>query len=606
MIDKIGHYSLTVPGTIYDEEALTALELAARTANKVNQCVEQVNENTENIPGMVADDVQKHIDNGDFAEQVDKYAGGLSKQIADTEASLGNRLNNLLGSVTAGSTSMDVEIIDARVAFTNQTFTNLGEAIRGGDKVIRDRMRNMCVGATGSSSAQNVVINNTDKTIVVAPMLYTAGYGYFTPLAATLTFEGNSVVRALMINNKTGAPYIADIFAPPTNMSDPTIMVMFIGGSGIVEQVWCDHSLTNNIVLDGVTLAQRKIPTDMAHVVGVFNSTINIDTANLNVVISSGFLFLDKQQWLSVSELSVSYAGFVNETTRLVIDKSDNALKIRPTWDCRNGDILVALIWFNADGTTSPQQIFAIAAVRNAMTINGVGIGEEHTADKHNKTTAMVFEKIVCCGDSYTAGDHNADGYGYASPMETFAWPHYLGKLTATECVNCGISGATAKSWLTSDRGLIKAQSAGRAQAYVVGLGLNDSSGMLDLGSPSDMGSSTAETFYRYLVDVINALLAINPTAKVFVQTMPSYNKTAYNTAIRDVVAYCQSNGKANVHCLDLEAYIGMYSGLPFDTSGHPSAAGAVIIADNLMYIMSDYISKNAGKFHDVPFIPYD
>ena len=43
MLEKIPHYALTTPASIYDEEALTALELAGRTAVKVNECVEEVN-----------------------------------------------------------------------------------------------------------------------------------------------------------------------------------------------------------------------------------------------------------------------------------------------------------------------------------------------------------------------------------------------------------------------------------------------------------------------------------------------------------------------------------------------------------------------------------
>ena len=38
-INPIKHYSLTNPASIYDEEALTSLELAARTAGKVNEVI---------------------------------------------------------------------------------------------------------------------------------------------------------------------------------------------------------------------------------------------------------------------------------------------------------------------------------------------------------------------------------------------------------------------------------------------------------------------------------------------------------------------------------------------------------------------------------------
>lgn len=43
MIKPIEHFSLTHPNSIYDEEAMTALELAGRTAMKTNECVEAIN-----------------------------------------------------------------------------------------------------------------------------------------------------------------------------------------------------------------------------------------------------------------------------------------------------------------------------------------------------------------------------------------------------------------------------------------------------------------------------------------------------------------------------------------------------------------------------------
>lgn len=46
-VDPIKHYSLTNPASIYDEEALTALELSARTAAKCNEVIENLNKNQQ-------------------------------------------------------------------------------------------------------------------------------------------------------------------------------------------------------------------------------------------------------------------------------------------------------------------------------------------------------------------------------------------------------------------------------------------------------------------------------------------------------------------------------------------------------------------------------
>lgn len=52
---------------------------------------------------------------------------------ADIKAELDTmkaRLDNLLGSATEGSTTFDLEIIDARLGYDNTQYTNLGEAVR--------------------------------------------------------------------------------------------------------------------------------------------------------------------------------------------------------------------------------------------------------------------------------------------------------------------------------------------------------------------------------------------------------------------------------------------------------------------------------------------
>ena len=148
MIEKIGHYSLENPASVYDEEAMTALELAGRTAHKTNLCIEQVNK----IPDSIKAEVQEQIENGTFDKQIDHYAGELEAQVKASEAScqaqvdgletsLGNRLDNLLGSVSAGSTTLDAEVIDLRVDAENHTNTNAGQAIRNNFMALNARVK---------------------------------------------------------------------------------------------------------------------------------------------------------------------------------------------------------------------------------------------------------------------------------------------------------------------------------------------------------------------------------------------------------------------------------------------------------------------------------
>ena len=132
MIDKLNtHYSFENPASVYDEEALTALELAGRQGKKINEVVEAQNalqEETDRrltaqeqtqIPETVESSIQAHIQGGTFDKAIDSYTGNLEA-----------RVDNLLGSVTEGSTTMDTEVIDGRLDVDGATHPNLGGAIR--------------------------------------------------------------------------------------------------------------------------------------------------------------------------------------------------------------------------------------------------------------------------------------------------------------------------------------------------------------------------------------------------------------------------------------------------------------------------------------------
>ena len=143
------HYAIEHQATVYDEEAMTALELAGKTTGKVNETVEAFNKleaetnnhldtqdqliddrleaqdekltrmETVQIPQTVKDEVTAHIAGGDFDTAIDKYAGNLE-----------TRMDNLLGSMVTGSTTGDAELIDGRTGATGKAYANVGEHIR--------------------------------------------------------------------------------------------------------------------------------------------------------------------------------------------------------------------------------------------------------------------------------------------------------------------------------------------------------------------------------------------------------------------------------------------------------------------------------------------
>lgn len=149
MLEQIGHYSLANPASVYDEEALTALELAGRTAAKVNETVAAFNTleaetnehledqdkkiddefaeqnaaidemNSKTMPAKVVAEMDKRINDGTFTQKINEYAGNLSE-----------RVNNLLGTLPEGATTMDAEVIDARTDLNGVAWASLGDHVR--------------------------------------------------------------------------------------------------------------------------------------------------------------------------------------------------------------------------------------------------------------------------------------------------------------------------------------------------------------------------------------------------------------------------------------------------------------------------------------------
>lgn len=125
-IDPINHYSMNSPASVYDEESLTAIELAARAAGKVNECAaafnelhDHTNDKLNEIPEVVASDVQEYIEDGEFDKAIDNYAGGLK-----------TRLNNLFDNLGDNPTVLDAELIDARLGADGTVYPSAGDATR--------------------------------------------------------------------------------------------------------------------------------------------------------------------------------------------------------------------------------------------------------------------------------------------------------------------------------------------------------------------------------------------------------------------------------------------------------------------------------------------
>lgn len=267
-----------------------------------------------------------------------------------------------------------------------------------------------------------------------------------------------------------------------------------------------------------------------------------------------------------------------------------------------SGTVTISFAAYKVDSTTYTERI---------KSLEGRGL--------LNRTTCKVFKKVVCCGDSYTSGHINKSGGTQYPSNPEFAWPHYMETMTGNTWVNCGVSGANSLTWQTNPNGLAKAQAAGKAQAYVIGLGLNDEASDTDryvpVGTAADIGTS-AQTYYGGISAIIRALAAISPDAFIFVNTNPNtnyndlanHNAVEYNEALRTIVStYEQSY---NVHLIDLaKDYAYLYTNPSLSgsvVSRHYTATGYEQLAEIYAFILSDYIGKHIADFNEVALIDYE
>lgn len=144
-INHINHWALTAANSVHDEESLTALQLQARMAAKVNECVSVINEQIniinaelDKLEGYAVDAVEDSIKDGRISTALTEL---MWENLKTTYAQLDARINNLvLNATPAGSDN--AEIVDARNGY-GQTFETLGSHIRalGNGSAFADAVR---------------------------------------------------------------------------------------------------------------------------------------------------------------------------------------------------------------------------------------------------------------------------------------------------------------------------------------------------------------------------------------------------------------------------------------------------------------------------------
>ena len=224
------HYSMENPASIYDEEALTALQLAGRTTAKVNETVEAFNEletrtgerldrQDQAIPVKVQEEFQKNVNDGTFADMVDEYAGGLT-----------SRVDHLLGQTVPGGTTMDAEVIDGRTDGDGNAWSTLGNSIRGQVGNLARKVNDLCeqvytdvtpvtfdagfVDTAGTFTA-NASYIATSYNVAPGDIFYIkASYGWSQPVAVAVDASGKALRVYQTANATTYEVYEHPVIIP--------------------------------------------------------------------------------------------------------------------------------------------------------------------------------------------------------------------------------------------------------------------------------------------------------------------------------------------------------------------------------------------------------
>lgn len=207
-MEKLNHYSLTTPASVYDEEAMTALELAGRTAGKVNEIIDEVNKLPEHIENTVDANIDRKINNGAFDEAIDKYSGDLRDYIEAVD----QRVNNIFTGVPVGGTTMDAELVDIRLTHKGEVEKSAGDAVRKSFKGIETVMSSLRSGNLFDFSKASVGMLNSSN-------------------GSSVTRENgqNNAINSDFIAVKPGEEYSAQLLIPnnPTDSSSHIVVCFY-------------------------------------------------------------------------------------------------------------------------------------------------------------------------------------------------------------------------------------------------------------------------------------------------------------------------------------------------------------------------------------------
>lgn len=635
MIDKLNtHYSFENPASVYDEEALTALELAGRQGAKINEVVDAQNKlrqdteehleaqdatidqrmdtqdkriatmNDTTMPAKVTSEVKRQIDNGTFAEQIDTSLNHLNE-----------RVNNLLGSVTEGTSTLDAEVIDIRVGGNGVTYETAGESVRGQYASLMQELSPLYYDIDWIDGGYLV----KDGTITQNELY---AYTDFIKLPSHLVQFGvyMGYSACCIIYNKFKR--VIQVVSYADKQSQGYGEYRFTSGDACYIRLSCTKAELSNAFLKVYSLwGDNPVPHNTIHTNHLKDGSVNPqkttflvhdDTTNL---IDRNNLMRDK--YINGEDIQTyPQAGFY----------STGYIPLKPNTSYEWGNIYSGhYVFYDAEfnvlehlGTANVENQLSNPFVTpdgcaygtftciNETQANKCWIGSNSECRYHligvnpldgsvEYDDFSVFNKCACIGDSLMEGtfnyytqDNTDDQYMVDKRYST---PTYLQKLTGVECVNLGVGGMSSAEWFNRYRNT----DLSGYDVAIIQLGVND---IYRYNGWTD----TSITAFNNIVD---KLQEENPHIKIFVSTI--IPATAYKSELADEVsegirAWIKDRADADVYLVDLAltGHVGDSEGY---NAGHLSAYGYLRLAKDWKNHIGVIMQDHKGEFRLVQFI---
>ena len=197
-----------------------------------------------------------------------------------------------------------------------------------------------------------------------------------------------------------------------------------------------------------------------------------------------------------------------------------------------------------------------------------------------------AFDRICCIGDSLTSGAYYGGSWGGASIAQNY--PTILSRMLNTLVKNSGKSGASAKTWYTSNMSGLTLADYG---TFIIWLGTNQ--GLTDTISsdvdPYDDYNDFADTDTGYLCRTICQIKATVPDAHIIICTVFSTSGDLDTTnAVINQIAEKYSLQIVDNSDLDNTNYPLYHS-----NAVHFNKAGNIFVADRIMNAMIEYIAPD-------------